>query len=128
MKAAGPAPRPRIAVVVATYEEPRRLELVLEGIARQSRPPDALAIADAELYLFLDGDSIPHRHWGADHAAAHGRAAVRCGRRVKLGPRITPTIAVDAVRRGDLEHLFGPVWRSALAGDTRRFGLGGCWA
>jgi glycosyltransferase involved in cell wall biosynthesis len=78
----------------------------------------------ADRYIFLDGDSIPHRDWVADHVASHGRADVLCGRRVKIGPRLTAKVDRDMVRRGDLERIFGPVFRSALGGDTQRFALG----
>ncbi|MBX3027485.1 glycosyltransferase [bacterium] len=35
-----------LAVIVSTYENPRALDLVLSGLARQTRPPQELLIAD----------------------------------------------------------------------------------
>lgn len=57
-------------------------------------------------------------------AAADRRAPVCCGRRVKLGPRVSPAITRQAVLEGTLERLGGPVTWSALRGDTRRFHFG----
>jgi glycosyltransferase involved in cell wall biosynthesis len=36
----------RVSLVITTYENPRALELVLAGVARQSRPPDEVLVAD----------------------------------------------------------------------------------
>lgn len=159
----------RVSVVVTTYNAPRQLDLVLCGLARQTRPPDEVLVADdgsteetgrrvegwrAELpalfhvrhedrgyrksrivnlavrrstgehLLFLDGDAIPHSRWVADHERAADGRRVLCGRRVKLGPRITAALDREAVRRGRLESLAGPVLRSALEGETKRVLLG----
>jgi glycosyltransferase involved in cell wall biosynthesis len=159
----------RVSVVVTTYNAPRQLDLVLCSLARQTRPPDEILVADdgsteetarlvaewrAELgtlvhvrhedrgyrksrivnravhrstgdhLLFLDGDAIPHSRWAEDHARAADERRILCGRRVKLGPRISAALDRDAVRAGRLEALCGPVLRSALSGGTRRFLLG----
>ncbi len=160
----------RASVVVATYQAPGPLELVLAGLARQSRPPEEIFVADdgsddstrrvverwrdrfpmrfehhwhedrgkrkgtivnacvrastgGEL-LFLDGDAIPHRHWVRDHLEAAPRAPVRCGRRVKLGPRLTARVDTTWVEGGRLERPFGALLLSALTKDTRRWSLG----
>jgi glycosyltransferase involved in cell wall biosynthesis len=84
----------------------------------------AVRESSGELLVFIDGDSIPHSRWIHDHQAAAEDAEVCCGRRVKLGPRITPTITLKMVEKGVLEKLFGPVTWSALCGDTSRLGLG----
>lgn len=73
--------------------------------------------------LFLDGDSIPHSRWISDHLECAGRGQVRCGRRVKLGPRITERVMSGDIQPKELESPFGPTFRSAVAGDTLRFGL-----
>lgn len=161
---------PRAAVIVATYSQPEWLELCLAGLARQSRLPDEVWVADdgsgpqtrevcerfarsgrlpvehvwhedagfrkgaicnaaarrsrAEQLLFLDSDAIPHRRWVADHLHAAERGEVRCGRRVKLGPRWTPEVNLATVESGALERSLGPAWRGALQGDTERASLG----
>lgn len=128
----------KTAVIVCTYNAPRQLELVFEGISRQTRKPDELFIADdgstpettelvrawadrlelpvhhvwhtdrgyrkprivneaarrasAEHLIFLDGDSVPHSRWVEDHALAANNGRVLCGRRVKLGPELSPRV------------------------------------
>ncbi len=160
----------KASVVVTTYNEPDRLALALEGLARQTVAPAEILVADdgsgpetaavVEAYrgrlagrcehvwhpdegfrkgaicnaavrrstgdqlLFLDGDSIPARHWVEDHLRAAHRADVRCGRRVKLGPRISARVDAAMVQSGALERLLGPTLASALEGDTRRWTLG----
>jgi glycosyltransferase involved in cell wall biosynthesis len=84
----------------------------------------AVLQTQAEELLFIDGDSIPHSNWVADHLHAAPFGAVRCGRRVKLGPGISKKVNADLVSGGHLEALFGPVLLSALRGDTKRFSLG----
>jgi glycosyltransferase involved in cell wall biosynthesis len=79
---------------------------------------------DCDQLLFIDGDSIPHSRWIADHLSAAAHGEVRCGRRVKLGPTLSEKVVDEWVARGRLESLLGPVFRSALQGDTKRFLLG----
>jgi len=158
------------AVIIPTYNDPRGLELCLEGLMRQTVMPIEIAIADdgsgketraliaawndrlpcplhhawhadkgnrkakicnkavlltsSPEILFIDGDSIPHSHWVADHLRAATKGEVRCGRRVKLGPDLTARVDADMVSQGRLQFLFGPVTRSAMRGDTGRFLLG----
>ena len=160
----------KAAVIVCTYNAPRQLELVFEGISRQTRRPDELFIADdgstpdttdlvrawadrlelpvhhvwqtdrgyrkprivneaarrasAEHLIFLDGDSVPHSRWVEDHTLAAKDGRVLCGRRVKLGPELSPRVTADMVRSGQLELLTGPVAKSWRAKDTKRFMLG----
>jgi hypothetical protein len=84
----------------------------------------AVARTSGDELLFIDGDAVPHRHWVADHLAAADRAEVRCGRRVKLGPKFSPRVDCEVVRSGALESLFGPVFRCAVKRDTHRYFLG----
>jgi glycosyltransferase involved in cell wall biosynthesis len=74
--------------------------------------------------LFIDGDSIPHSSWVADHLSASIHGDVRCGRRVKLGPILSEKVLDELIAEERLESLLGPVFRSALQGDTKRFLLG----
>ncbi len=95
-----------------------------QGFRKMRACNQAARQARAERLIFLDGDSIPHRHFVADHLAAHRRADVLCGRRVKLGPALTARVDREWVDHGRLERWLGPTLWSALAGDTRRYGLG----
>lgn len=159
----------RVSVVVTTYNAPRELDLVLCGLARQTRPPDEILVADdgsaedtarlvagwkpelptlihvhhddrgyrksrivnravhratGDHLLFLDGDAVPHSRWAEDHERAADKRRILCGRRVKLGPKISATLDSDAVGAGRLEELCGPVLRSVFSGETHRFLLG----
>lgn len=84
----------------------------------------AVLETSADELLFIDGDSIPHSDWVSDHLHASARGDVRCGRRVKLGPDLSEQVGTEMVADGRLESLIGPVFRSALRGDTKRFPLG----
>jgi len=160
----------RISVIVCTYEAPRELDLVLCGLARQTRMPDDVVIADdgsgpetkavieswqprlgtrlvhawhvdngfrksrisneavrrasGDFLVFLDGDSIPHRRWMEDHAAAARPGRISCGRRVKLSEDLSARVDRDWIESGRLESLTGPVFRSWLKRETTRYPLG----
>jgi hypothetical protein len=61
----------------------------------------------------------------ADHLASADRRHVLCGRRVKLGPKLSPTVTTDHLRQGHFDSVMSPmIMRSSLAGDTKRIGLG----
>ena len=74
--------------------------------------------------VFLDGDSIPHRYWIEDHVNAARSDTVVCGRRVRLGPKISKQIDLEFLQSRKLESLTGPVLSSALEKDTKRYLLG----
>lgn len=74
--------------------------------------------------LFLDGDSVPHSLWVNDHMDAAKKGVVLCGRRVKLGPKISKVIDVPFVKSKSLEKIVGPILFSALSKDTKRYLLG----
>jgi glycosyltransferase involved in cell wall biosynthesis len=158
------------SVIVTTYNTPRELGLVLEGISRQSARPDEALVADdgstdetrrvvagwaprlpfplrhvwqedlgrrkcrivneavrrsrGEILVFLDGDSIPHRQWLADHLRSSRPRRALCGRRVRLGREISLRVKAGAILLDRLEAPFGEVALSALAGGTKRALLG----
>ncbi len=84
----------------------------------------AVAEAAGNYLLFLDGDSIPHPFWVNDHLKAAKKGFVLCGRRVRLGPKISKVIDIPFIESGKLEKIIGPILLSALSKDTKRFLLG----
>ena len=85
---------------------------------------EAVRRSTGEHLLFLDGDSFPHPHWVADHAAAYRPRRALCGRRVKLGPDLSCRVTRDDVASGKFDGVTGTLVKSALRGDTKRLGLG----
>ena len=84
----------------------------------------AVLMTESSELLFIDGDTVPHSRWVSDHLEAARYGEVRCGRRVKLGPKLTARVDREFVGRGRLEELAGPVTRGAFTGDTQRLSLG----
>lgn len=75
--------------------------------------------------IFLDGDTFPHRDWVHDHAVAADGRRVLCGRRVKLGPAISPGVTVEQIQAGEFDSAFtGRLLKSRFSGDTKRWSLG----
>jgi cellulose synthase/poly-beta-1,6-N-acetylglucosamine synthase-like glycosyltransferase len=92
----------------------RRARIVNEAVRR----------AQGEHLLMLDGDSFPHRHWVADHVSAANGRVVLCGRRVKLGARLSAAVTREQVLAGKFDSAFGAdLLRSRLTGDTQRWTL-----
>ncbi len=85
---------------------------------------EAVRQSSGDYLLFLDGDSFPHPRWVEDHMATARPEMVQCGRRVKLGPELSPTICIEDIEAGRFDGLSGPLIRSALKKDTLRLGLG----
>lgn len=86
---------------------------------------EAARRSTGEHLVFLDGDSFPHRHWVRDHMASADGRTVLCGRRVKLGPRISPSVTRDDIEAGRFDTVLSPMLlKSGLSGDTKRLPLG----
>ena len=85
---------------------------------------EAVRRSKGDHLVFLDGDSIPHSHWLEDHMRAADGRRVLCGRRVRLGPKVSNKLDRTFVLEGNLELLAGPVCWKFLAGDTKRYLLG----
>jgi glycosyltransferase involved in cell wall biosynthesis len=64
---------------------------ILNQAARQAR---------GEIFVFLDGDCVPHRHYIRDHLASQEDGRFLAGRRVELGPLISRWLTPEAVRGG----------------------------
>jgi len=86
---------------------------------------EAVRRSTGDHILMLDGDTFPHCAWVEDHAACADGRTVLCGRRVKLGPRLSPTISRDDVLTGRFDSVLAPrLLASSLRGDTQRLALG----
>jgi len=80
----------------------------------------AVLAAQGDYVGFLDGDTIPHRHWVKDHLERSRPTRVLCGRRGRLGPKITPKVTPEFIEARGLEEWFGPVGSSARSRDSRK--------
>jgi GT2 family glycosyltransferase len=86
---------------------------------------EAVRRATGEHLLMLDGDSFPNRHWVADHLDAADGRHVLCGRRVKLGAKLSAAVTRPQVLTGRFDTAFAPeLLRSMLTRDTQRWTLG----
>ena len=94
------------------------------GFRKWAVSNEAVRRSSGEWLIFLDGDSIPHREFVRDHLLDSGRGDVLCGRRVKLGPTLSPRVDLEMVQSGELERLFGPALLGGLFSDNERMGLG----
>jgi glycosyltransferase involved in cell wall biosynthesis len=84
----------------------------------------AVSKAQGDYLIFLDGDSIPHPMWVNDHIEAASQNTVLCGRRVRLGKKISSEIDVNFIQTGKLHSPFGPLLSSSLQRDSKRYSLG----
>lgn len=161
----------RPSVLIATYQQPRELELALASLVRQTVMPHEVLVCDdgsddrtrgvieygrakldcplhhvwqsdrgyrksrivnegarrasGDHFIFLDGDSFPHRAWVEDHLASADGKSLLCGRRVKLGPEISPNVTLEDIESGAFDSAFSPrLVKSRLSGDTSRLSLG----
>lgn len=86
---------------------------------------EAVRRAKGEHLLMIDGDTFPQRAWVEDHATCADGRTVLCGRRVKLGPRLSPTITREDVLAGRFDSVLSRrLLASGLRGDTQRLSLG----
>ncbi len=86
---------------------------------------EAARRAQGSHFIFLDGDSFPHRAWVEDHVAAADGRRVLCGRRVKLGPALSSEVDFAQIEAGDFDSAFSSrLLRSRMSGDTKRWSLG----
>ena len=160
----------RSSVIISCYEQSRELDIALAALARQTRLPSEVLIADdgsgpqvkavvsdwaqrvpfpiqhvwqedrgyrksrilneavrrstGDQLIFLDGDSFPHRSWVHDHMSSANGVRILCGRRVKLGPELSPQVSRADVESGRFDSPFrSTLIQSMLRGDTKRLGL-----
>ena len=89
----------------------RKCRILNEGLRRSS----------GSLFVFLDGDCIPHRDFVHDHVAMQKEGTYLAGRRVELGPVISKELTVDSVRSGLLDRPNWKLFKSVWTGDSEYF-------
>ncbi len=80
----------------------------------------AIVAADSEYLIFIDGDCIPHRHFVAAHWQQRRAGEFLTARRANLSEAFSARLTPEAVRRGVLERLWGPLTWDALRGRSER--------
>ncbi len=95
-----------------------------DGFRRCRILNEAVRRGSGDYFIFLDGDSVPHSRWVADHRRQAKPGRVLCGRRVRLGPELSVRLTGAMVDAGGLEKSFGALFRSALRRDSTRVLLG----
>jgi glycosyltransferase involved in cell wall biosynthesis len=78
----------------------------------------ALNEARGEVFVFLDGDCIPHRDYMLDHLGHQEAGRYLAGRRVELGPRISTWLTPEQVTNGFFDRPRLRLVASAWRGDT----------
>ena len=95
-----------------------------EGFQKPLICDKAVEAASGDYLIFLDGDSVPHPYWLNDHLEAIQDNTVLCGRRVRLGPKISQKIDLNFIQTGKL-HIFSKnIILSIFKKDIKRFTLG----
>ncbi len=64
--------------------------------------------AQGDVFVFLDGDCVPHRHYIEDHITQQEEGRYLAGRRVELGPWISAQLTPEDVAAGFFDR---PRWK-----------------
>ena len=78
----------------------------------------AVRKARGEVFIFLDGDCIPHRDYVLDHLNQQEPGRYLAGRRVELGRDLSLTLTPELIRGGFFDRPKLPLILSAIRGDT----------
>lgn len=79
----------------------------------------AVRQAKADVFIFLDGDCIPHRHFVRDHLEQQEQGRYLAGRRVELGRHLSQRLSSERIRNGFFDYPTLPLIQSAIRGDTQ---------
>jgi glycosyltransferase involved in cell wall biosynthesis len=79
---------------------------------------EALRRARGDVFVFLDGDCVPHRDFMRDHLARQEAGRYLAGRRVELGPDLSARLSVEDVRAGYFDWPHPSLVLSVFRGDT----------
>jgi glycosyltransferase involved in cell wall biosynthesis len=77
--------------------------------------------ASGEVYIFLDGDCIPHRQFVQDHLSAQLSGYYLAGRRVELGPKLSEWLTPERVAQGFFDWPHPKFLKSILSGESEYF-------
>ena len=88
-----------------------------QGVRKAAIVNAAMAVAGGDLFAFLDGDTIPHCQWLADHLRLYDGASIACGRRVRLQERLSRRLCGGQV---SLAQFDSPFTRTMVGGYLRR--------
>lgn len=81
----------------------------------------AVREAQGSVFIFLDGDCVPHRDYVRDHIDQQEEGRYLAGRRVEVGPELSAILSLEHVRKGFFDHLHWPLLLSAFKGETEFF-------
>ena len=74
--------------------------------------------ASGSVFVFLDGDCVPHRDYVRDHVDQQQEGFYLAGRRVEVGPILSATLTPEKISKGFLDYPSWALIRSSLAGET----------
>ncbi len=77
----------------------------------------ALRKSKGDVFIFLDGDCIPHKDYIKDHVEFQEEGFYLAGRRVELGPRLTMWLTPEKIKKGFLDRPRLKFFLSQLKGD-----------
>ncbi|MCM2277706.1 MAG: glycosyltransferase [Oligoflexia bacterium] len=101
----------RVKHVWQEHQGFRKCRILNEGL-RQARAP---------VFIFLDGDCIPHRDYLRDHLEQQEPGRYLAGRRVELGERFSEWLTPERVRAGFFDRPRLRFLKSVLSGDSGYF-------
>ncbi len=76
-----------------------------EGFRKNIMLNRAVAAAETDYLVFIDGDCVPHRQFISDHWNNRTAMGLLCGRRVNLGSAMTRDLGPEMVSSGVLEKF-----------------------
>ena len=82
-----------------------------------------LAVREArgDVFIFLDGDCVPHKDYVRDHLSMQQKGTYLAGRRVELGPDLSEWLTPEHIRKGFFDRPRLQLLQSCLRGDTQHF-------
>ncbi len=89
-----------------------------EGFRKCKILNQAIREAQGETLIFLDGDSIPHKHYVLDHAQNQEAGTYLAGRRLELGPTLSHSMTPKKIRNGFFDFPKPALLKSILKGET----------